>query len=81
MKIEVLLFGPVREAFSTPRIAVDVMAPATAGDVVAALASLRPGQKGLLQRCRVAVDRSLVAMETEIEPAAEVAIIPPVGGG
>lgn len=81
MTIDVLLFGPVREAFSTACITVPLSTSATAGDLVAALEAMRPESGPLLRRCRVAVDRSLVEPGAEIEAPSEVAIIPPVGGG
>jgi len=77
----VKLFGPAREAAGDGSVEVDVTLPATAADVLEAVARAHPALAPLLPRSRVAVDRAYVDLAAPIEPDCEIAIIPPVGGG
>lgn len=81
MEFTVELFGPVREAAGAPRATVQVLAPATAAGLLAALGSSRPELAVLLERARVAVNCAYVAPASPVTVDDEVAIIPPVGGG
>jgi MoaE-MoaD fusion protein len=71
--ISVQLFGALREQHGTT---VQVNAR-TVGELRAALDSLSP----LVARCRVAVHQDFADDDTLINPADEVALIPPVSGG
>ncbi|HUP01888.1 MAG TPA: MoaD/ThiS family protein [Gemmatimonadota bacterium] len=77
----VRLFGPAREAAGAPVLAVELDAPASASEVIAALGRACPALMPLLPSSRVAVNRAYVEAETAVEPGDEVAILPPVGGG
>jgi molybdopterin converting factor subunit 1 len=78
VRIEVRLFAGAAEAVGARRLRLDLPEGATAADCLAALA-VRGGD--VLRRCRVAVDRRLVAPEAPLPEGAEVAVLPPVSGG
>ena len=79
--LEVLLFGPAREAVGSERASVQVDPPATGARVLAALERGHPELGPLLPRSRMAINRRYVDVDSPVAPGDEIAIIPPVGGG
>ena len=79
--VTVLLFGPAREAAGAERVEIEVFADTTAGSVLEALVDRFPVMAAWIPRARVAVNRAYVAPDTPVDPADEIAVIPPVGGG
>lgn len=75
------LFGPAREAVGARETEVHMEGRPTARALLETLAERHPALEELLPRSRVAVDREYVGPETPLEPGAEIAILPPVGGG
>lgn len=74
VRITVRLFAGLRDRAGTDRLEVELPDGATAGDLLAAM-DLAP------RACIVAVDREYVAADHVLDPAAEVALVPPVSGG
>lgn len=53
----------------------------TAAELLSRLARERPALAGRVAACRVAVDHEFVGPTDPVDPAAEIALIPPVSGG
>jgi len=81
MKVQVLLFGPVAEAFRSPQIELEVEEATTVADLQAALRRLRPDLDLILAGCRWAQNQRFVSLDTPVAPTDELAVIPPVAGG
>lgn len=77
----VLLFGPLREAVGAGEVAVEIDGPASAGEVLDALAARHPDVADLLAASRLAVNRAYADRATPLSPGDEIAVVPPVGGG
>jgi molybdopterin synthase catalytic subunit len=79
--MRVLVFGPLREAFGSSEVEVDVSLPISPRQLIEKLCLSFPDCARLLERCRVAVDGEYVKLDELIEDCGEVALIPPVSGG
>jgi molybdopterin converting factor small subunit len=80
-KLNVLLFAILRELVEADSISIEVTLPATASDILSAIAQDQPALVPWLASCRLAVDQVFVADDHLIETAVELALIPPVSGG
>lgn len=81
MKVQILLFGPVAEAFRTSCLELEVAEATHLADIQAALLQLRPDLGVLFEGCRWAQNQRFVSLETAFKPTDELALIPPVAGG
>lgn len=88
MRVEVLVFGPVRAAIQRDRVTVDVVAAedgvCTTGQVLKALQEQHPALRssiGPIERARLAVNQRYVDGNTAVRAGDEVALIAMVGGG
>ncbi len=81
MRIEVLLFAGVREAADSDRVTIDLPDGATYAGLLAALEVEIPTASAALASSRLAVDGEFVDLQSPVEVAGEVALIPPVSGG
>lgn len=88
MRVEVLVFGPVRAAIQRDRVTVDVVATehgvCTAGEVLKALQEQHPALRstiGSIERARLAVNQRYADGDAAIRAGDEVALIAMVGGG
>jgi molybdopterin converting factor subunit 1 len=77
--MNVLLFGAAREAFGSDGLTLP-KSPATVGELRRLLAE-SPELAALAPRCAVAVNCEYADDAAAIPPGAEVALLPPVGGG
>lgn len=59
----------------------DVAAPATVGELTAALAQARPALAAVLPVCSVLVDGLAASGEDPLPPGATVEVLPPFAGG
>lgn len=74
VELTVRVFAGLRARFGGERVTVELPDRATAADLLAAL--------GLPERsCIVAVERTYVEGDHRLDPATEIALIPPVSGG
>lgn len=80
MAVTVLFFAAARDAAGVSRETLDP-APATVGQLRAALAQRRPELGRLLPRCRLAVDQEFAGDDAPLPDGVEVAVVPPVAGG
>ena len=80
MPVPVLLFASYADAFGARRLDVLVEAPCSVADLVAALRRL-PGGERLPPKPLVAVNHAFADHTVVVQPADEVALIPPVAGG
>jgi molybdopterin converting factor small subunit len=76
--MRVLLFGPVRAQLGVDSVQIDV---ASTGELWTALVTQYPGLKPLLPTLRLARDGDFLAADAALDPADEIALIPPVSGG
>lgn len=76
----VATFARYAEAMGAATLDVELDAPATVADLVAALRSL-PGGDVLPAVPLVAVNRSLADPATPVTPGDELALLPPLAGG
>ncbi len=81
MRIEVALFGPLREQVGKAAIEVNIDSGACVDDLLAAIAEPGSSLGASLASSRVAINRSFAKGEEVIMEGDEVAIIPPVSGG
>lgn len=78
----ILLFAGVRDAARRDAIEVAVGSPATAAELIDAIAGQIPDAAALIGVSRLAVGGQYVASDHVIEqPDVEIALIPPVSGG
>ena len=81
MRLRVLFFGIVRERLGRREALVELRDGATAGDLLARLASDHEGFAEGVASVRVAVNSEYVDSDAPLSDNDEVAIIPPVSGG
>lgn len=81
MAISLTYFGPAREAVGLEREELDIAERLTVGELLEWLRSERPRLRPIIDSCRVAVGTRYAASDEEIEPDADLALIPPVAGG
>lgn len=74
--MEVLLFGMIAERAGTDRIELEV---ASLGELRQRLADRIPGLSGISHA--IAVDRTIVHGDRELEGCEEIAVLPPFAGG
>lgn len=80
--LKVQLFAAAAEAAGRGEIELSLTPPATASQVLGAIAQQYPALATIAARSRIAVDHRFVREEDLIvEPIASVAMIPPVSGG
>jgi len=80
MTVAVLLFASYADALGSDRIAVDLPADASVGDLVEHVRRL-PGADRLPPAPLVAVNQEYATQYQRLTPGDEVALIPPVAGG
>ncbi|MBI4614898.1 MAG: MoaD/ThiS family protein [Planctomycetes bacterium] len=80
MTVRVRLFAGLAEAAKADEIAID-WEGGSAGELLERVARARPELARRLAHCRVAVDCAFVDAGDLVEPAGEIALIPPVSGG
>lgn len=76
-----MLFAELREAAGRGELELDLPQGSTVGELLAAIREAHPALAGYLPRVQVALARRLADPAAELQPGAEVALIPPVGGG
>jgi sulfur-carrier protein len=81
MTVTVRLFARVRELAGTDTIRVDLPAASAVSDLRRALENNWPAMTPLVARSAVAVNGDYAADDHRLEPADEIALIPPVSGG
>jgi molybdopterin converting factor subunit 1 len=81
MTVRVLLFAAARDLAGADAVTVELPPGATVADLRAALAARVPALAALLRRSSVAVNHDFAEDDRAIDPAAELAVIPPVSGG
>lgn len=82
MKVNVKMFGGLRERLGRESVTVELDGPrATVDDLWTALVDEHPMLEGMGEFVRIAVDREFADASTVVEADAEVALIPPVSGG
>lgn len=81
MTVRVLLFAGAREAAGMDSVSVDLPAGADYAQLAAALRETAPTLAGLIARSRFAEGTRYAGPTDAVDPAAEIALIPPVSGG
>jgi molybdopterin converting factor subunit 1 len=81
MRVNVLLFGPVREWMGCERIDCDLPGGANVAALAERLAGDSPVLRARLPALRFAVNQTFVERRHVLTDGDEVAIIPPVSGG
>ena len=81
MRVQVRYFASLREATGIADETLDLPESATVGQARTLLAERRPTLAKLLPACAAAMNRSYVQAETPLSEGAELAFIPPLGGG
>ncbi len=79
--LTVLLFARAKELMDRDAVSVAVPSPATVGDLRTHLAAAFPPLAVLLPRCVIAVNHEFAEDSHGLNPADEIALIPPVSGG
>lgn len=82
MELEIRLFATLKDRAGSNRIRVELPErPATAADVLLAVAAGYPALAAALPSALVAVNRAFAGPDTPVRPGDEVALFPPVSGG
>jgi len=81
MQVRIRYFAALREAVGTPEEALDLPDGATITQARALLAERQPALAALLPACAAAVNRSYAPADAPLSEGAELAFIPPLGGG
>jgi MoaE-MoaD fusion protein len=81
MRCEVRLLGGLSERAGAPHVDVEVPEGTTVRRLRDAVGEQHPALAPLLGRVKVAVDLEVAAEDDEVQPGAEVALLPPVAGG
>ena len=81
MQIRIRYFASLREAAGLAEEALELPDGATVAQARSLLTERRPPLAKLLPACAAAVNRSYVQAEAPLSEGAELAFIPPLGGG
>ncbi len=81
MRVRIRYFASLREAVGVNEEDIELPDGATVAQARALLAERRPALAALLPACAAAVDRAYALAETPLRGGAELAFIPPLGGG
>lgn len=81
MTLRVQLFGILADKLGARELSMSLDAPATAADLLDALARDHPSLTDLRGRLAVAVNMTYVQADHPISEGDEIALIPPVSGG
>lgn len=81
MKLRVRLFARLCELAGTDSLELELTPGSTAEHLKREIAKQRPRLQPLIGRCFVAADGEFLADHHVVDPAAELAVIPPVSGG
>ncbi|HZC04999.1 MAG TPA: molybdopterin converting factor subunit 1 [Ktedonobacterales bacterium] len=81
MQIRIRYFASLREAAGVTEETLDLPGGATVAQARSLLTERRPSLAKLLPTCAAAVNRSYVQAEALLSEGAELAFIPPLGGG
>ncbi len=81
MQVRLRYFASLREAAGVAEEPLELPDGATVAQARTLLAERRPALAPLLPACAVAIDRSYAQPEAPLTAGAELAFIPPLGGG
>ena len=81
MIVNLLLFAAAKEIAGSRQLEIPLKQPYTVKQLKVALASQHPELAALAARSAFSVNHTYASDETVIDPASEVAMIPPVSGG
>lgn len=81
MTLVVLLFAELRKKAGSDRLILTFSQPVTVAELVQVVIQFRPELNGLAQRCSVARNGEIIALEDKINVSDEIALLPPVSGG
>jgi molybdopterin synthase catalytic subunit len=81
MKVRYVMFGSLAQATGRREDAIDLPDSSRASDLVRAVGELYPAAVAVLERVSVAVNLEVVPADRMLDPADEVALLPPVSGG
>ena len=82
MEVEIRLFATLKDRAGRSHIRVELPErPATAADVLSAVAASYPALATALPTALLAVNRAFAGPDTPVQPGDEVALFPPVSGG
>ena len=80
-RIEVRVFGPLRDIAGTERIFLELPSPGTGVQAFEALATLFPAVRKWEGSVKLAVNLEYASMDARLQPGDEVCFLPPVSGG
>jgi molybdopterin synthase catalytic subunit len=81
MRIRVLLFAALREAVGEKEVDLEMDEGSSLGELLARLEASAPPVRAFRGRVVVALNRERAALDAELRPGDEVALLPPVSGG
>jgi molybdopterin converting factor small subunit len=81
MQIRVIAFARLRELLEASERSLELPIGSSAGDAWEALVRSHPALAGQRSSTRVAVDGRIVSFDQTLVDGAELALLPPVGGG
>jgi len=81
VKVNVLLFGVLKDVYGTTPPPSELASGATVASIVEHYRERVPQQGGLLRSIAVAVNSEFAHLSTALKDGDEVALLPPVSGG
>jgi molybdopterin synthase catalytic subunit len=75
------MFGPLAQSTGLREDTIDVTDGASGADLIRAVGERYPDAARVLERVSVAVNHEVVPPERKLDPADEIALLPPVSGG
>lgn len=81
IRVQVLLFGALREELGRSTISLRLDAPSTGADLLNRLMADHPSLEKWAGSLRLAIDQEYASVDTPLSGSEEVALIPPVSGG
>jgi len=80
-RIEVRVFGPLRDITGTDSIILELPSPGTGVQAFESLATLFPAIRKWEGSVKIAVNLEYASLDTRLQPDDEVCFLPPVSGG
>jgi molybdopterin converting factor subunit 1 len=80
-RIQVVVFGPVRDIVGTSEITLELKEPFTGAAALETLAGLYPALAAWKGSVRLAVNRAYAPFDQTLQTGDEVSFLPPVSGG
>jgi molybdopterin converting factor small subunit len=81
MEVEILVFGPLADAFRVPSLSLRIEPGARVADLRREVLRRWPDSRAILESCAWAVNETYAQADRALAPGDRIALLPPVSGG